>query len=176
MIMGRRPGWWPGGWSRCPTYEAADVVGAMAVLRELEEPHTVLIDLEPGVVPWESPLDRVQPAVSSLEEMLDGLPVRHIGFLVSNTRRCLGGTAFGFPLLTRARKPWTSRHLVPEPGRDLPVVVVGDQWLTDGLLAFRWRGQFVRLTARAADAPWWPRLQTWVGRLVAPVFFTDRQS
>lgn len=48
-------------------------------------------------------------------------------------------------LVSRGNKPWTTRRRLGLLGHRGPIVVVGDQVLTDGLLAWRLRGTFLHL-------------------------------
>jgi hypothetical protein len=71
-----------------------------------------------------------------------------------------------------ANKPWRTTYLTRAPR---PVVVLGDQVLTDGLLAVRLHGQFLHWRA-GARAPWWPRLQEAIGQQVARWVFSPMHS
>ncbi len=48
-------------------------------------------------------------------------------------------------MVSRGNKPWTSRRRLGLRGSSAPLVVVGDQVLTDGLLAWRLRATFLHL-------------------------------
>ena len=80
-------------------------------------------------------------------------------------------------VVARARKPWTSRRSLDRPceyaSEACRRVVIGDQVLTDGLLAFRLGVPFLRVTARFPGEPTWPRLMRLGGRLLENVLFTN---
>ena len=48
-------------------------------------------------------------------------------------------------MISRGNKPWTTRGRLGLRGSRVPLVVVGDQVLTDGLLAWRLRATFLYL-------------------------------
>lgn len=48
-------------------------------------------------------------------------------------------------VVSRGNKPWTSRRRLGLSGCDSPVVVIGDQVVTDGVLAWRLRATFLHL-------------------------------
>ncbi len=75
-------------------------------------------------------------------------------------------------IVTAARKPWRTKYLHNEPR---PVAVVGDQVLTDGLLAWRLRASFLQWQV-AGPMPPWPRLQRRLGRIAAPFLFKDEDG
>jgi hypothetical protein len=67
-----------------------------------------------------------------------------------------------------ARKPWRISYVVDVPR---PIVVLGDQIVTDGLLAFRLHGQFLHWRGHGR-VPWWPRLQRIIGELLVRLMFS----
>jgi predicted HAD superfamily phosphohydrolase YqeG len=71
--------------------------------------------------------------------------------------------------LARARKP-----LRTSPYRDLPRpgAVIGDQLVTDGVLAWRLGYTFLQYRPRLEHVPAGPRLMEYCGRLIRPVLFT----
>ena len=54
-------------------------------------------------------------------------------------------------------------------------MVVGDQWLTDGLLARRLSGTFIRIALPRDGVPAWPAVQSLAGVVVRPLFRRVRQ-
>lgn len=76
-----------------------------------------------------SAIDRVQanPCIARVIALTNG-PQRQVERMVS-----------------RGNKPWTTRRRLKLRRSDVPLVVVGDQVLTDGLLAWRLRATFLHL-------------------------------
>ena len=48
-------------------------------------------------------------------------------------------------MISRGNKPWTTRRRLGLRGMETPVIVVGDQILTDGVLAWRLGATFLHL-------------------------------
>jgi hypothetical protein len=76
-----------------------------------------------------SAIDRVEanPSIARVIALTNG-PQRQVARMVS-----------------RGNKPWTTRRRLGLQGSSAPLVVVGDQVLTDGLLAWRLRATFLHL-------------------------------
>ena len=139
--------------------------------------NSVIVDVEPTVAVWGSDAIALEEGVARVARELATVPdVRTIVFLTNSSRpapRPVPG-AVAFTYCTKARKPWRIRSLRALP---TPVAVVGDQILTDGLLAYRLAAVFVHLPA-VGQVPWWPRLQALSGRAVRRLLFknADRRA
>ena len=84
---------------------------------------------------------------------------------------------------TVMRRGWCTWHrpgkpmrITPYRGFPRPGVVVGDQVVTDGILAWRLGYAFVQYHQRPDTAPAGPRLMGGLGRLVRPLVFSRRRS
>lgn len=143
-----------------------------AVVRDLA-PSAVAVDVEPLLVDWADP--GMVPATAVARAVLDLELVASLAVVVfaTNSHR----TAPGLPdsrlqvsWVSRAHKPWARTRLRRlHPG---PWVVVGDQVVTDGWLARRLDGVFVRVVhPPELVIPRWPSLQAAVaGRVLQPWF------
>lgn len=67
---------------------------------------------------------------------------------VLTNRRSAPKVIAGMPVIEQARKPFTPRRTVGHSAS--PLVVVGDQYLTDGLLAARLGATFIRVAPLSA--------------------------
>jgi predicted HAD superfamily phosphohydrolase YqeG len=156
--------------SRVPRYQPRDVRAVWPTVRALE-PAALLIDVEPLVAAWgtgDSALLR------GLREQLDECSaiasLREV-FFVTNSRRspseAIPSMAFPVSYISHARKPFLeiSRFSSLRP----PVVVVGDQVLTDGLMAWRLNATFVQVPLPAGSS-FAVRAQGSLGRVVASLF------
>ena len=74
-------------------------------------------------------------------------------------------------LVGRGNKPWTTRSRLGLRGGRTPIVVVGDQVLTDGLLAWRLRATFIHLVIDDETEPPRQAVMRRIGRLVSGVLF-----
>ncbi|MFC3688624.1 hypothetical protein [Aquipuribacter hungaricus] len=111
-------------------------------------PSLVLLDVEPYVAPWLTGQDDLDAGVARLAARWSDQPV----LVVTNSDRVVSPHVLPahWGQVNVARKPFT-RLQVP-PG----AVVVGDQPLQDGLLAWRYRATFVRVPL-PPGAPWYAR-------------------
>lgn len=161
--------------SRCPRWvipgDLALLVPAIADCR----PATLILDVEPLVAPWDSDISTfVQKASGLCRVIAAQVPSMNVLVFATNSRRPRPGPpadgTLRTLLVTGAAKPWRTSYL-----RDLPrpIVVAGDQVLTDGLLAWRLDATFLHYAA-GQPVPWWPRIQGMAGRLAVSAFFTDR--
>ncbi len=74
-------------------------------------------------------------------------------------------------MITRGNKPWTTRDRLGLVGSDSSVWVIGDQVLTDGILAWRLGATFIhRVIARTGEHPRQAFMRT-VGRVFERLFF-----
>jgi predicted HAD superfamily phosphohydrolase YqeG len=136
-------------------------------------PATVVADVEPLVAAWDSAAAEVERRAARFAEKLAAAMPRTLRLLVfaSNSRMPvpadLRAENIDIVFVSAARKPWVTRYLAAAPR---PIVVVGDQVVTDGLLAVRLRAAFIHFIAEDRP-PWWPRLQAVIGKPVARIVF-----
>jgi predicted HAD superfamily phosphohydrolase YqeG len=136
---------------------------------------SVVVDVEPLIVRWggtEKEYSR------GLVELIETLTTRstHLRTIIvaSNSPRprppWKASLNIELVAVIGARKPYRTSYL-----RHIraPVVVVGDQVLTDGILALRIGATFCHWQTTKA-IPWWPRLQRLVGHLIARLLFVTR--
>jgi predicted HAD superfamily phosphohydrolase YqeG len=144
-------------------------------VRELS-PKTAIVDVEPLVAWWDSgqePLDSgVAGMVSELGE-LGGVSI--LCFATNSARRpsrVPAGAGAQVVYLASAGKPL---QIAPYQTMPAPGVVIGDQVLTDGVLARRLGFAFLHYCPDPAGMPIGPRLLRYCGQLVLPVVFRGRQ-
>ena len=134
---------------------------------------TVILDVEPMIARWHAPAEvYIDGACAFLDAIADGAPGVSAVVIASNSSRARPPVAAAVPVALRvaAGKPWRTDYL---RGISRPVAVIGDQVLTDGLLALRLRGVFLHWH-HDLPVPWWPRLQRLAGRFVRPLAFERR--
>jgi predicted HAD superfamily phosphohydrolase YqeG len=153
---------------RCVLIDCWTIAELREVVASLEVA-TVVVDLEPLLIDWAAHDDQLSNALVSFAT--DVLQRGQSLLVISNARRrlpsvvCVRGRLVR--IICRAKKPWQLR-LFRACRR--PLMVVGDQLLTDGLLAWRLGVPFVRWRPRTS-VPWWPKFQSQAGRLIGPVLF-----
>jgi len=150
-----------------------DVPGLLVVLGSLR-PATLVVDVEPLVVPWDSAPTLFAKAADDFARTVRATVPSVISVIYSsNSRRPRDADSHScIRIVTAARKPWRTRYLHGEPK---PVTVAGDQVLTDGLLAWRLGASFIHCQV-AEPMPRWPQLQHWFGQIVAPFLFRDEDG
>jgi hypothetical protein len=154
----------------------SDRNGVVAAVTTLQ-PKTLVVDVQPFVAPWGSSAEATMSAAVELcGYIADSMPCIRTLVFASNARsvgrrqRWQEGLQVMF--VGGANKPWRTTCLARAPR---PVVVLGDQVLTDGLLAVRLHGQFLHWRP-GGRPPLWPRLQEAIGELVAKFVFSPMYS
>jgi predicted HAD superfamily phosphohydrolase YqeG len=158
---------------RCNRVLIHGVPALLVVLGKLR-PATLVVDVEPLVVPWDStPTLFANAADDFAQTMRTSIPSVISVIYSNNSRRPRAADGkSSIRIVAAARKPWRIRYLRDEPR---PVAVIGDQVLTDGLLAWRLGVSFLHWQV-AGPMPHWPRLQRWLGRIVTPFLFEDHDG
>jgi predicted HAD superfamily phosphohydrolase YqeG len=150
--------------------DAPEISSAIEDLRTA----TVLLDVEPLVCLWNSGDDELAAGLTLMLERIVAVPSLRAAVFITNSRRVpsipLHNSRLAVSYLHSARKPWLSlEHFRVLPR---PVAVVGDQPLTDGLLAWRLRAPFVQLGLPEQTPPG-IRLQAKLGGAVLRTLFAS---
>lgn len=74
-------------------------------------------------------------------------------------------------MVSRGNKPWTTRRRLGLRGSQRPIVVIGDQVLTDGVLAWRLRATFLHLVIDDEEEERRQATMRRLGRIVTRMFF-----
>lgn len=141
-------------------YPVLSLGEALAVVTELRLDHCIF-DLENTLGPYSSNQSKNDPLAHT------PLPPQ-VALVVSNARwtknlESVGGCA----AIGLARKPFTRKSKIDDALNHKTIdAVVGDQVLTDGLLAMRLGVPFVHVDRQTSEEPAWPRLMRKVGNLV----------
>jgi len=155
-------------------HPGADLDGLLDKAAELSA-KTLILDVEPLVAYWDNGQDALDRGVAEILAKAAAVPgVAVVCFSTNSLRRpTTVPTAPGIRVvyLASARKPlWIAPYAdFPRPG-----VVIGDQVVTDGLLARRLGYTFLHYRPAQHRSPWGPRLLDYGGRLARPLFFTRR--
>jgi predicted HAD superfamily phosphohydrolase YqeG len=139
---------------------------------------TLVIDIEPLVAYWRGTQDALDRGIAHMLDLVTAVPsVAVVCFATNSTRRPSvephrASTGARAVYLASARKPV---QISPYLGFPRPGVVIGDQVLTDGLLAKRLGYGFLHYRAPLAGAPIRPQLLEGLGRLARrPLFGPGR--
>ena len=153
-------------------YERFGTVGDVLQRARDLSPRTVIIDVEPLVAWWDSGQELLDSGVASMVGQLGGLTGLSVLCFATNSARrpshVPAGEAAQVVYLASAAKPIqvTPYQSLPAPG-----VVIGDQILTDGILARRLGYAFLHYSPDPAAMPVGPRLLRYCGSLVLPLMF-----
>jgi predicted HAD superfamily phosphohydrolase YqeG len=132
---------------------------------------TIVFDIEPLVATWDGTQDSLDRGISLTLDLVLTMPgVRAVCFATNSARRpaaLRSVPGIDVSYLASARKPMhkATYARLPTPG-----VVVGDQVMTDGLLAKRLGYAFLHYRPQQ-PAPPGPRVLDIAGRLARPLIF-----
>lgn len=133
---------------------------------------SVIADVEPLACMWGSDDRALLDGTATVLHALERAPSLVEVVFVTNSRRVPSVALEHAPLrvgyCSHAGKPWID--LAQFRALPRPLVVVGDQLLTDGLLAWRLDAPFIRLEL-PPGAPLGVRLQSALGSIVGRMFF-----
>jgi predicted HAD superfamily phosphohydrolase YqeG len=153
----------------------ATLADGLRVVRELGA-KTVMLDVEPLVAYWDSSQRSLDQGIAQvLSEIAEVPGVVAVCFATNSARRPSADPAYPgirVTYLASAYKPFRVdlyRDL-PKPG-----VLIGDQVLTDGLLALRLGYAFAQYTPERERVPRGPWLLAQGGRLARPLLFRRPQ-
>lgn len=123
--------------------------------------HILIFDVDNTLVRQGAPLDEFGREVNAAIDRFESTPgVERVIVLTNGAER-------GVPrMISRGNKPWTSRRRLGLRGVRTPVVVVGDQILTDGLLAWRLNGTLLHLVIDNETEPRQQALMRRMGGIV----------
>jgi predicted HAD superfamily phosphohydrolase YqeG len=149
----------------------ATLADALRVVEELGA-KTVVLDIEPLVAYWDSGQQSLDKGVASVLGEFAKVPgVAAVVFATNSARRPSASPeqpGIEVAYLASAHKPFRvgSYRDLPTPG-----VLIGDQVLTDGLLAWRLGYTFVQYAPERERVPGGPWLLAQAGRLARPLLF-----
>jgi predicted HAD superfamily phosphohydrolase YqeG len=145
------------------------------VLRRARElsARTVIFDVEPLVAYWDGDQEALEQGMARVLSEVSVLPALQVLCFATNSARrpavMPSGGGVKVVYLASAVKPLrtSAYRRFPRPG-----VVIGDQVVTDGILARRLGYTFVWFDPQLTGIPAGPRLMAAWGRLVRPLLYT----
>jgi predicted HAD superfamily phosphohydrolase YqeG len=158
-----------------PAYERlTDMNEVVARVAELSL-KTVIVDVEPLIAYWNSTQDELDQGVRRVSGKFAVIPGLRVVCFATNSARQLSAiphcAEVQVKYLASAGKPLrTSPYLgFPKPG-----AVVGDQVLTDGMLARRLGFTFLHCAPSLTSTPLGPQLLNRFGNLLRPLLFGEQ--
>jgi len=152
---------------------------ASDVLRRARElsPRTLIVDVEPLVAWWDSGQEPLDSGVASMVSQLGALAGLSVLCFATNSvrrpSRIPAAETAEVVYLASAGKPLQTAQYQSLPG---PGVVIGDQVLTDGILARRLGYTFLHYYPEPAGMPIGPRLLRYCGWPFVPLVFRGPRS
>lgn len=146
--------------------------GLQRVLQRLQ-PLTLLVDVEPFVARWGTDARTLGEGVAqTLAELSSVDSFSALWFVSNSDREPPEVLRTGCRYVGSANKPWRIKVYqgLPRPG-----LVLGDQILTDGLLAYRLGYSFIHYRQSGEHTPLLPMLQEILGKLVRPFIFKEME-
>ncbi len=152
---------------RIPSTSVKDLDELAARLAEHPGPLTLIFDADNTLVPQGAPPAEFATRVTAVIDRFESMPSVERVIVLSN------GPQRGVDrVIGRGNKPWTNgRRLGLARRSATPIWVIGDQVITDGVLAWRLGAEFFLLAIDPADDyPGQARMRRW-GKYVAPLIF-----
>ena len=129
-------------------------------------PNIVIFDADNTLVPQGATLDVFRAGVAAAMERFESLPsVDRVIVLTNGPERGVPG------MIYRGNKPWTTRRRLGLAEATAALWVVGDQILTDGVLAWRFGATYVQLVVDANAEDTRQAVMRSTGRAVAGILF-----
>ncbi|MCP4306275.1 MAG: hypothetical protein GY788_15690 [bacterium] len=147
--------------------DASDLGDVADLLSDSAAPVVLVVDVDNTLVRQGAPADEFAAVVNAAIDCFE----EHQA--VARVIALTNGAQRGVPrLVSRGNKPWTTRRRLGLRG-DVVVVVVGDQIMTDGILAWRLGATFIHLVIDdSAEPPDQARLRS-RGEWFAPLLFKE---
>jgi len=139
----------------------------------LKDRSVVLIDLENTVVPYGA-ARALASTTALLDRFKEGCDMDRVIFVTNSSDVELVelvGAITGCKVISEAHKPFTSKRRIAAQTTATPGLVLGDQILTDGILAWRLGCPFIQFQLERTGEPAWPRIIRGFGSFFVGFFF-----
>lgn len=152
--------------ARVPICNVQSLDDVARVVGGSERPKVVIFDVDNTLAPQEAaPSEFVALVNSAIDRFESMAEVARVIPLTNGPQRGVDR------IVARGNKPWTSRRRLGLRGSRLPVVVVGDQLLTDGLLAWRLGATHLHLVIDDENEDARQATMRRIGNVLAGLFF-----
>ena len=126
--------------ARVPMRDLQSLDEVMAFVESTDGQKVIVFDVDNTLAPQDVPLKEFGRLVNSAIDRVEANPsIARVIALTNGPQREVPR------MISRGNKPWTTRRRLGLRGSSAPLVVVGDQVLTDGLLAWRLGATFLHL-------------------------------
>ena len=151
---------------RVPMRDVRSLDDVIAVVESIGSTCVIIFDVDNTLVPQGAPLTEFGELLNAAIDRVEAHPnIARVIPLTNGPQRDVSR------LVSRGNKPWTTQRRLGLRGNRAPVVVVGDQVLTDGLLAWRLRATFLHLVIDDEREAPRQAIMRRVGKLLMAMFF-----
>ncbi len=151
---------------RVPMHDVRSVEDVVAHVESSDGQKVLICDVDNTLAPQGVPLAEFGELVNAAIDRLEAN--QNIARVIPLTN---GPQREVDRLVSRGNKPWTTRRRLGLRRAGTPVVVVGDQVLTDGLLAWRFRATFLYLVIDDETEERRQAVMRRIGRLLTAALF-----
>jgi predicted HAD superfamily phosphohydrolase YqeG len=144
-----------------PDLDALEQMVSMA-----DGPLTIVFDIDNTLVPQGTQAQELCDGVDQTRQRFEAIPAVERVIVLTN-----GPSRSAVGVIARGNKPWTTRRRLGLDKADAEVWVVGDQVLTDGVLAWRLGAVFCHVVIAHHGEPKGQAAMRWLGRIVTPALF-----
>jgi predicted HAD superfamily phosphohydrolase YqeG len=151
---------------RVPMRDVRSLEDVIAVIESIGSTCVIIFDVDNTLVSQGAPLTEFGELLNAAIDRVEAHPnIDRVIPLTNGPQRDVSR------LVSRGNKPWTTRRRLGLRENRAPVVVVGDQVLTDGLLAWRLRATFLHLVIDDEREAPRQAIMRRVGRLLIGMLF-----
>jgi predicted HAD superfamily phosphohydrolase YqeG len=150
---------------------ASDLEEVVAWAGDASAPVVLIFDADNTLVAQGVELSEFQQGVNAAIARFDALPSVERVIVITN------GPDRGVPgMISRGNKPWTTRKRLDLDSTSADVWVVGDQVLTDGVLAWRLGAAYVQLVVNEETEATRQVVMRRIGRVVTGLLFVPEPA
>jgi predicted HAD superfamily phosphohydrolase YqeG len=125
---------------RVPMFDVQTLDDVMDFVESRDDKNVIIFDVDNTLAPQGTPIPEFAVLVNAAIDRVEASASISRAIALTN-----GPQREVDRMISRGNKPWTTRGRLGLRGSRAPLVVVGDQVLTDGLLAWRLRATFLYL-------------------------------
>lgn len=151
---------------RVPMREVQSLGEVISFIESTDGEQVIIFDVDNTLAPQGIPITDFSNVVNSaIDRVESNRCVARVIALTNGPQRCVDR------IMSRGNKPWTTRRRLGLQRSQPRLVVVGDQVLTDGLLAWRLRATFLQLVIDDDTEEPRQAIMRRIGRIVVVMLF-----
>lgn len=156
---------------RVPFHDVRSLDEVAAMVEAGNGAKVLIFDADNTLAPQGAPIDEFGVVVNDAIDRFEAHPsVARVVVITNGPERGVSA------MISRGNKPWTSRRRLGLRGMQSPIVVIGDQVLTDGLLAWRLRATFLHLVIDEVREERRQRMMRRIGNVAMRLFLRPERG